>query len=220
MVGRERAQRVPGNLRVVMAMVVDKARGHSPPCCVDRPFGRPAQFAEFGNLAVLDTDIAPERRHPRAVDDAPVFDQQIIRHRFPFLRSVATGRSFAELYHYHCHVEAICRVLADMRFRVHPSAETADFGPEKRMAQQSGCEKFLPEPKQPLYSIIEQIDGRTPWPKAVLWCVPRCPTRPTGNGSTIGTRPITCRGPSKSLARSAAGAAGAGATPLSITPFT
>jgi hypothetical protein len=70
-----------------MAMVVDKAGGHNPPFGVDRAFGRAAQFAELDDLAFLDPDIAPERRHPRAVDDAPVLDQQIICHRFPSLRS-------------------------------------------------------------------------------------------------------------------------------------
>src|SRR5215831_10542831 len=68
-------------------MVVDKARRDGAPLGVDRAFGRAAQFAELDDLAILDPDIAVKRRHPRAVDDAPVFDQEVIRHRFPFLRS-------------------------------------------------------------------------------------------------------------------------------------
>ena len=42
-----------------------------------------AQLADFDDLAVLDADIAAERRHPGAIDNQPVLDQQIIRHRIP-----------------------------------------------------------------------------------------------------------------------------------------
>ncbi len=67
-----------------MAMVVDKAGRDDAAGGVDRARGRPAQFADLGDLAVLDPDIAAERRHARAVDDAAVLDQQVIRHRYPF----------------------------------------------------------------------------------------------------------------------------------------
>ena len=85
MVAGKGAQRVPGDLRVVMAVIVDEAGGDDPAVGVDRPRGRAAQFADLDDLAVLDPDIAAEGRHPRAVDDAAVLDQQIIRHRYPFL---------------------------------------------------------------------------------------------------------------------------------------
>ena len=62
-VGRERAQRVPRDLRIVVAVIVDKARRDHLPGGIDRAFGRPAQFADLGDLAVLDTDIAAKRRH-------------------------------------------------------------------------------------------------------------------------------------------------------------
>ncbi len=79
--GREGAQRVPGDLGVVMAMVVDKARGDGAAVGVDRLFGRARQFADFDDLAALDADIAAKRRHARAIDDAAVFDQEVIGHR-------------------------------------------------------------------------------------------------------------------------------------------
>src|ERR1700737_1830885 len=86
-VRRERAQRVPGCLSVIMAVVVDKAGCHHLPRGVDRALRRAAQLAEFDDLAVLDADIAAEGRRSRAVDDATILDQQVIGHPFPFLRS-------------------------------------------------------------------------------------------------------------------------------------
>src|SRR5262249_13160202 len=86
-VGRKRAQRVPGDLGVVMAVIIDKAWGHNLSLGVDRTFGRTAQLAELDDLAVFDPDVAAKRRHSRAVDNTPVLDQQVIRHRYPFLPS-------------------------------------------------------------------------------------------------------------------------------------
>src|SRR5215469_18587305 len=78
------AQRVPGDLGVIVAMVVDKPGRHDPASGVDRPPGGTGQFADLGDLPVLDRDIAAEGRHSGAVDDAAVADQEIIRHREPF----------------------------------------------------------------------------------------------------------------------------------------
>src|SRR6516225_4592301 len=86
-VAGERAQRVPSNLSIVMAVVIDEPGCDDPALGIDRPLGGPAQFADLGDLAVLDRDIAAERRHSRAVDDAAVTDQEIIRHGYlPFVR--------------------------------------------------------------------------------------------------------------------------------------
>ena len=85
MVTGKGAQRVPGDLRIIMAVVVDEPRRDDPALGVDRPVGGTAQFADLGDLAVLDPDIAAETRHPRPIDDAAVLDQQIVRHRYPFL---------------------------------------------------------------------------------------------------------------------------------------
>ena len=73
--GREGAQRVPGDLRVVMAVVVDEPGRDSAALGVDRTAGGAAQFADLDDFAVLDADIAPKSRHPRAVDDKAILDQ-------------------------------------------------------------------------------------------------------------------------------------------------
>jgi len=83
--GREGAQRVPGDLRVVMAMIVDKARRDGAAGGVDGFRGRAGELAQFDDYAVLDPNIAAEGRQPRAVDNEAVLDQQIIRHRGPSL---------------------------------------------------------------------------------------------------------------------------------------
>src|SRR5438067_10923646 len=81
--GREGAERVPGDLRVVMAMIVDKAGADRAAVGVDRLRRRAGELADLGDLAVLDPDIGAEARHAGTVDDASVLDQQIIRHRLP-----------------------------------------------------------------------------------------------------------------------------------------
>ena len=96
MVAGERAERVPGDLRVVMAMIVDKARRDDLAAGIDGLAGGAGQFADLGDLAVLDRDIAVERRHPRAVDDPAVLDQQVIRHLCPSRsRSVAVAINYS-----------------------------------------------------------------------------------------------------------------------------
>ena len=80
MLRRERAQRIPRHLRVVMAMVVDETRRHREPIGVDRPCRRAIDFADFDDLAVLHCKVAAECRHPRAIDDAAITDQQVVRH--------------------------------------------------------------------------------------------------------------------------------------------
>ena len=67
-----------------MAMIIDKTGGDDVTFGVDRARRRTSQLADVGDLAVLDPDIPAEGRHSRPVDDAPVLDQQIIRHRYPF----------------------------------------------------------------------------------------------------------------------------------------
>src|SRR5208282_6041333 len=97
-----------------------------------RAVRRSAQFAELDDLAVLDPDIAPERRHPRAVDDAPVLDQQVICHPFPFLRSGHATRFLGEsVTRCRGHPDAKCEALpglhpAKMRARY---SENRVFGP-------------------------------------------------------------------------------------------
>ena len=64
-----------------MAMVVDKARRDYLTADIDDLIGRARQLADLGDLAALDRDVTLEGRHPRAIDDAAVFDQDIVRHR-------------------------------------------------------------------------------------------------------------------------------------------
>src|SRR6266446_9619072 len=72
-----------------------------------------------------------------------------------------------------------------------------------------------------LYSPIRgPTGGEAPWPRAVSWCGPRCPIRPTGQNSMTGTRPITCLGRSRLSGRNGAGGAGAAPTPPPTMPFT
>jgi hypothetical protein len=63
-----------------VAVIVDEARGDRLAADVDDGVGRARQFADLDDLAVLDGDIAMERRHARAVDDPAVLDQDVIRH--------------------------------------------------------------------------------------------------------------------------------------------
>src|SRR5438874_9910524 len=81
MVAGEGAERVPGDLRVVMTVVVDEARADHPALGIDGLAGRSGQFAHLDDLAVLDRDIAVEPRHAGSVDDAAVANQYVIRHR-------------------------------------------------------------------------------------------------------------------------------------------
>src|SRR5260370_36225820 len=86
------AQRVPGDLGTVVAVVVDEPGRDDAAVGVDRPLGRTAQFADLDDLSVFDRDIAAESWHPRAIDDAAGTDPQIIRHRYPFGCSVSDSR--------------------------------------------------------------------------------------------------------------------------------
>ena len=63
-----------------MAMIVDEAGRHHRAAGVDGARRRATEFADFDDLAVLDRDIAAEGRHPRAIDDTAIPDQQIVRH--------------------------------------------------------------------------------------------------------------------------------------------
>ena len=79
-VAGKRAERIPGDLRIIVAMIVDKARRDDAAVGVDRARRRPGQFPDLDDLAVLDRDIAAIGRSARAIDDTTVLDQQIISH--------------------------------------------------------------------------------------------------------------------------------------------
>jgi hypothetical protein len=63
-----------------MAMIVDKARANGAAVGVDSLLGSARQLADFGNLPVLDPNVAAECRHAGPIHDQPVLYQQIVRH--------------------------------------------------------------------------------------------------------------------------------------------
>ncbi len=77
---RESAQRIPRHLSIVVAMVVDETRRHREAIGIDGALRRTGDLADFDDLAVLHRNVAAKCRHPRAIDDAAITDQQVIRH--------------------------------------------------------------------------------------------------------------------------------------------
>src|SRR5439155_13522127 len=71
---------------VEMGVMVDEPGRDDAPCSVDRPLGGGAVgFADADDFPVLDGNIRLKRRLARTVYDAPVFNEQIIRHLFSSL---------------------------------------------------------------------------------------------------------------------------------------
>ena len=68
------AQRVPGHLRIIVAMVIDEARRDHQAVGINGARRRVAQFAQRDNLAVGDRHIAAKGRHAGAIDDATILD--------------------------------------------------------------------------------------------------------------------------------------------------
>src|SRR5208282_184291 len=80
------AIRIPHGLRIEMGMMIDEPGCNDAPLGVNRAFGGGAGiFADPDDLAVLDRDIRCKCRLARAVDDAPVFNEQIKRHAYSSL---------------------------------------------------------------------------------------------------------------------------------------
>ena len=70
------AQRVPGHLRIIVAVVIDEARRDHQAIGINRARRRGAQFAHRDNFAVADRHIAAEGRHAGAIDDATVLESR------------------------------------------------------------------------------------------------------------------------------------------------
>ncbi len=89
------AERIPGDLRVVVAVIVDKARRDDEPVGIDRTARGAGQLADLDDLPVFHRDVAAEGRATRAVDNAAVLDQQVIGHlgllEFPLSRTAGEG---------------------------------------------------------------------------------------------------------------------------------
>lgn len=87
-----------------MGVIVNKARRHDQPGCVDFLAAGAKHAADIGDLAVLDRDVADERRHPRPIDNPTatyndvvnrlvhhsILSAFIIRALFPYLRMSAS----------------------------------------------------------------------------------------------------------------------------------
>src|SRR5258708_39258987 len=73
----------PPRVRVEVRVMVEDPGGDDAPRRIDRPLGGGAvRFADSNDLSVLHGDVGIECRLPRTVDNAPVFNEQIIRHLF------------------------------------------------------------------------------------------------------------------------------------------
>jgi hypothetical protein len=73
-------ERVPHDLRVVVAVVVHEARGHDTAVGLDHPAGRAVEPSELHDLAAGHRHVTVEGGPTGSVDDAPVLDQEIVRH--------------------------------------------------------------------------------------------------------------------------------------------
>jgi hypothetical protein len=74
------AQRIPGDLRVVVAVVVDEARRDGPPIGLDDLPRDAAQAPQLHDLAPRHGDVAVEGGPTGAVDDASIPDEQVVTH--------------------------------------------------------------------------------------------------------------------------------------------
>ena len=92
----EGAQRVPGHLRIIVAVIIDEARRDHQAVGINRTRRSIPEFADRDNFALADANIATEGRHAGAINDATVLNQEIIRHGLILL---AGGAAEAQ-YHY------------------------------------------------------------------------------------------------------------------------
>src|SRR5689334_24659207 len=71
-----------------MAVVVDETRRHRQAVGIHSARCGSIDLADFDNLAVLHRNVAAICRHPRAIDDAAMTDQQVVRHLLSFSRVI------------------------------------------------------------------------------------------------------------------------------------
>src|SRR5262245_60771960 len=74
------AERVPGDLGVVVAVVVDEARSDDPPIGLDDLARGAAEAPQLRDLSPGHGDVAVEGGSARAIDDASVSDEQVVGH--------------------------------------------------------------------------------------------------------------------------------------------
>jgi hypothetical protein len=77
------AVRIPVQLGVIVGVKIDESWGHDEPAGIDHFRGVAAgQPADFGDLAVLDADVALVARDSRPINDRPAFNNGIeLRHK-------------------------------------------------------------------------------------------------------------------------------------------
>ena len=81
--GREGAERVPEDLGVVVAVVVDKPGRHHAPIRLDDPPRRAVEASQLDDPAARDAHVTVERGPTGAIDDATVLDQEVVGHEGP-----------------------------------------------------------------------------------------------------------------------------------------
>ena len=70
--------RIPEQLRVVVSVEVDEARGHDKATRVDHLFGVVGRNApDFGDASVFDPDVAANARGAGPIDDHSVFNDNV-----------------------------------------------------------------------------------------------------------------------------------------------
>ncbi len=75
MVTRERTERIPGHLCVIVTVVVDKTGRNDLALCVDGAARRASQFTHLNDFTVLDGDVTTVGRIAGPIDDAAIFNE-------------------------------------------------------------------------------------------------------------------------------------------------
>jgi hypothetical protein len=81
--GGRRQHRVPGRLAVIVGVHVDPAGGDQQSVGIDLALARPGLAADRGDAAIVDGDIAAERRLAAAVDDLAATDHGVVHRSLP-----------------------------------------------------------------------------------------------------------------------------------------
>ena len=74
------AERIPDDLRVIVAVVVDEARRDDPTIRLDDLARGAGEAPQLDDLSPGHGDVAVESGPTRAVDDASVLDEQVVSH--------------------------------------------------------------------------------------------------------------------------------------------
>src|SRR4029453_5550063 len=93
------AERIPHDLRVVVAVVVDEARRDDPPVRFDGLTRGSAEPSQLDDLSLRDADVAVEGGPAGSVDDASVLDEEVVGHLVaPFAGTTVAGTSLEDTW--------------------------------------------------------------------------------------------------------------------------